>query len=106
MFFHSRACPLIWLISLLADGLAEFLKNLHFSVKIPESQRENAQLLVPDAQVNSIFEEEFLSYKNQYKCHDVPEKYVSEILQILYFRTSKVNKIINRNVCLIPSLNF
>lgn len=92
MFFRSTACPLIWLISLLADGLAEFLKNLHFSAKIPESQRENAQLLVPDAQVNSVFEKEFLSYKNQHKCHDIPEKYVSEILQLLYFRTSKVNK--------------
>lgn len=106
MFFHSRACPLSWLISLLADGLAELLKNLHFSAKISESQRENAQLLVPDAQVNSIFEEEFLSYKNKYKCHDIPEKYVSEILQMLYFRTYKVNKIIIRSVCLISSLNF
>lgn len=81
MFFHSRACPLSWLISLLADGLAEFLKNLHFSAKIPESQRENAQL--PNAQVNSIFEGEFPNDKNLYKCHNIPEKYVLEIVHIL-----------------------
>lgn len=61
----------MWLISLLAAGFAEFLKNLQFSAKVPGTQRENAQLLKPEAQVYPNSEEEFLSYW-QYKCCDIP----------------------------------